>query len=193
MKISIITCFIYLLVSFSALAHHGKSEPSDGTVASFIEVNPARYLTPVNFYNQQKQSVNFNHYKGKVLLVNLWATWCGPCLRELPALQRLSNKFAGTDFELLAISIDEDKSAEEIFTFYQKLKIDKLGFYFDKDQQLKEIFPIDVVPASFIINRQGEVISYMRSYADWDAPEATQMILDQLGTIPYRRPDIMPL
>tara|TARA_R110001583_G_scaffold134394_1_gene286076 strand:+ start:7096 stop:7677 length:582 start_codon:yes stop_codon:yes gene_type:complete len=193
MKISILTSIIYLLISFSALADHEKSEPSDGTVASFIEVNPARYLQPVNFYNQQNHAVNFSHFKGKVLLVNLWATWCGPCLRELPALQRLSNKLAGTDFKLLAISIDKEISAEEVFTFYQKLKINQLDFYFDKDQQLGQILPIDVVPASFIINRQGEVISYMRSFADWDSPAASQMILSHLGTIPYRRPEIIAL
>ena len=193
MKTPIILSLVLLLFSFNSLADHEKTEPSDGTVASFIEVNPARYLQPVDFYNEKQQPINFSHFKGEVILVNLWATWCGPCLRELPALQRLANKLAGTDFKLLAISIDKEKSAQEILAFYQELKIDKLGFYFDKDQQLNTILPTDVVPANFIINRQGEVISYMRSYADWDAPEATQLILSHLGAIPYRLPEIMPL
>jgi thiol-disulfide isomerase/thioredoxin len=182
---------ISLSISFFAHADHAKTEPSDGTVASFIKVTPARYLEPVDFYNIHDEKLNFSHLKGKVLMVNLWATWCGPCLRELPALQRLSNKFQGTDFELLAISIDREKTPAEILKFYQDLNIDKLGFYWDKDQQLNKILPVDVVPASFIINRKGEVISYMRSFADWDVSAATEMILSHLGEFPYQRPQLL--
>ncbi len=179
-----------LCCSFSSFADHEKSEPSDGTVASFIDVSPASYLTPVNFFDRDGKAVNFADFKGKVLLVNLWATWCGPCLRELPALQRLSNKLAGTDFKLLAISIDKEKSNQEIYSFYQQLNITSLGLYIDKEQNLGEILPTDVVPASFIINRQGEVVSYMRSFADWDAKEATDFMLSHIASVPYTRPVI---
>ncbi|WP_206485995.1 TlpA disulfide reductase family protein [Thalassotalea sp. G2M2-11] len=182
-----LVCF---LCAFPCWADHAKSEPSDGTVASFIDVTPAKYLTPVDFYNQQGEAINFADFRGKVLLVNLWATWCGPCLRELPSLQRLANKLAGTDFKLLAISIDQEKTSSEIYAFYQQLNITALGFYVDSKQQLSTILPTDVVPASFIINRQGKVVSYMRSFADWDAPEASEMILSHIGAVPYARPAI---
>lgn len=177
-----------LCCAFSSFADHEKSEPSDGTVASFIDVSPASYLKPVDFFDLDGNAVNFADFKGKVLLVNLWATWCGPCLRELPALQRLSNKLAGTDFKLLAISIDKEKSNQEIYAFYEKLKITSLGLYIDNDHKLGEILPTDVVPASFIINRHGEVVSYMRSFADWDAKEATDLMLSHIASVPYLRP-----
>jgi len=179
-----------LCCAFPSFADHEKSEPSDGTVASFIDVSPASYLTPVDFFDLDGNAVNFADFKGKVLLVNLWATWCGPCLRELPALQRLSNKLAGTDFKLLAISIDKEISNQEIYAFYEKLNINSLGLYIDNDQKLGEILPTDVVPASFIINRQGEVVSYMRSFADWDAKEATDFMLSHIASVPYARPVI---
>jgi len=180
-----------LCCSFSSFADHEKSEPSDGTVASFIDVSPPSYLTPVNFFDHDGNAVNFSDFQGKVLLVNLWATWCGPCLRELPALQRLSNKLAGTDFKLLAISIDKEKSNQEIFSFYEKLNITSLGLYIDNEQNLGEVLPTDVVPASFIINRHGQVVSYMRSFADWDSKEATDFMLSHIASVPYLRPEIV--
>jgi thiol-disulfide isomerase/thioredoxin len=184
MNTQIVLFLLLLLSTFNAIANHAETEPSDGTVASFIKVSPPQYLQPINFYDLQGNTVNFADFKGKVLLVNLWASWCGPCLRELPALQRLSNKLAGTDFKLLAISIDKEEEAEVVASFYQKLNITQLGFYIDSDLQLHNILPTDVVPASFIINRQGEVISYMRSFADWDDPAATEMILNYIGEAP---------
>ncbi|OUS27997.1 hypothetical protein A9Q98_08625 [Thalassotalea sp. 42_200_T64] len=179
-----------LFVAALSHADHQKDNPSDGTVASFKQVKPARYLEPVNFYNNLGAQVNFNDYKGKVILVNVWATWCGPCLRELPELDRLKDKFKDTDFVLLPISID-DEGLELVSGFYQQLDIKHLDMFIDTDKQLGKIFPVDAVPATFILNRQGKVTSYLRSYANWDDDAAFNMIMDNIASVPYRLPEIV--
>lgn len=185
--------FLLLLALFifasSVYADHEKTEPSDGTVASFKPVAPPQYLELTPFYDVNGNAVDFSHFRGKVLLVNIWATWCGPCLRELPALQRLAQKFEGADFELVAISIDEE-GIEVAKEFYQKLGIDKLALYNDAAKAIGNILPIDVVPANYIVNRQGEVVAYLRSYVDWDDKAAFHYILNHVAAVPYRLPDI---
>ncbi|WP_371374178.1 TlpA disulfide reductase family protein [Thalassotalea aquiviva] len=178
-----------LLNTRPSFADHEKDNPSDGTVASFKKVEPPQYLQPVNFYDSKGEQVNFSQHLGKVLLVNVWATWCGPCLRELPELDRLQAKFKGAEFELLAISID-DEGLPIVEQFYQQLGIKNLHMYIDTDKQLGKIFPVDAVPATFIINRQGEVTSYLRSYANWDDEAAFKMVLDNIATPPYRLPEL---
>ena len=180
-----------LFVAALSHADHEKDNPSDGTVASFKQVDPAQYLEPVNFYNELGQQVNFSDYRGKVILVNVWATWCGPCLRELPELDRLADKFKDSEFVLLPISID-DEGLALVESFYQQLGIKHLDKFIDTDKQLARILPVDAVPATFILNRQGKVTSYLRSYANWDDDAAFNMIMENIGAVPYRLPDLAP-
>jgi thiol-disulfide isomerase/thioredoxin len=164
-----------LLALTEAQANHGLTEPSDGTVASFIEVDPPRKLDPVAFFREGVQPMDLSAFRGKVVLLNLWATWCSPCLRELPALDRLQQRLGGDDFVVLPIAIDR-QGIQAVSAYYEKLEIKHLGRYIGTAEEMGKAFPIDVFPASFFIDREGRVLSFMRSFVDWDAPEADQLI-----------------
>ncbi|MGI2107517.1 TlpA family protein disulfide reductase [Shewanella frigidimarina] len=121
----------------------------------------------VDFTDLVGQSVNFEQYKGKVVVVNLWATWCPPCVRELPALNRLNQTLNTEHFALLPISIDAEAVAI-VQPFLESLGLGEFNSYFDPQQQLRDVFPLDTIPATFILNEQGELVAYVRSYVDWD-------------------------
>ncbi|MGI2111775.1 TlpA family protein disulfide reductase [Shewanella frigidimarina] len=121
----------------------------------------------VDFTDLVGQSVNFEQYKGKVVVVNLWATWCPPCVRELPALNRLNQTLNAEHFALLPISIDAEAVAI-VQPFLESLGLGEFNSYFDPQQQLRDVFPLDTIPATFILNEQGELVAYVRSYVDWD-------------------------
>lgn len=172
-------CFLILGPLQDALASHEASEPSDGTVRSFKPVSPPRPMPSIPFQDSEGQRITINDFSGKVVLINLWATWCPPCIRELPALDRLQAKFSKTDFVILPIATDREGLALAR-PFYQRLGIENLGLYTDPEHALDAFFPMDVFPANFIINRRGELIAFLRSYVDWDAPEAETMVKELL-------------
>jgi thiol-disulfide isomerase/thioredoxin len=168
------------LVAGPAAATHSATEPSDGTVASFLEVVPPRVVEDFFFYDSDGRVVRLSSFRGKVVLLNLWATWCPPCIRELPALDRLQGKLGGESFMVLSLSLD--RSGRKIVErFFRRLKIRNLSLFVDPGHATGAAFPIDVLPATFVIDRDGRMVSFLRSYADWDAPEAEDMIRVHLG------------
>ncbi|MGL4475972.1 MAG: TlpA disulfide reductase family protein [Shewanella sp.] len=141
-----------------------------------IQVLPKAYsLDKVSFSDNQGNPIDFSQYQGKVVMVNMWATWCPPCVRELPALDALAKKFSNADFVVLPISIDAE-GQKLVKPFLADLGMNNFTSYYDPKQALGEIFPLDYIPATFILNKQGELIAFVRSYVDWADPQAEKLI-----------------
>ena len=113
-------------------------------------------------------------YRGKVVLLNVWATWCAPCKVEMPSMEHLHRKLAGTDFRLVAVSVDEEDS-----TVVDKFVKD-LGLTFeilhDRDGSIRRIYQTTGVPESFVIDRDGVIVKKVIGAADWDAPVNENLI-----------------
>jgi len=103
--------------------------------------------------------------------LNLWASWCAPCVRELPALDRLQKRLGSEEFVVVAVSLDSDTDLARKL-FIDQLAIEHLKLYIEPAEQISRFFPVDVLPASFIIDRKGQAIGLLRSYVDWDDPQA---------------------
>lgn len=176
---SLIAVGLLLSTAGSLQASHEASEPSDGTVKSFKPVTPPRPVPEIAFLDASGNSVALGDLKGRVVLINLWATWCPPCIRELPALERLQARFSNQEFVVIPIATDRE-GLSLARPFYERLKIRSLGLYADPDHALGAFFPLDVFPANFILDRNGEMIAFLRSYVDWDAPEAETMVKELL-------------
>ncbi len=105
-------------------------------------------------------------FRGKVVLLNFWATWCPPCVKEMPSLQRLQEKLAGEDFVVLAISVDED--AEEVRDFVRRQGL-TFPILFDPDHVVAERYQALKYPETFLIDRSGVVaVSRFSGDRDWD-------------------------
>jgi thiol-disulfide isomerase/thioredoxin len=177
---ALLLLLLLALAAGPAAAGHSATEPSDGTVRSFRAVDPPRAVPDFAFFDGAGRTVGLGALRGKVVLLNLWATWCPPCIRELPALDRLQGRLGGESFTVLALSLDRSP-AQTVAAFLRRLEIRHLDLYVDPHLAAQAAFPVDVLPASFILDRQGRVVAFLRSYADWDAPEADEMIRGYLA------------
>jgi len=118
---------------------------------------PLPRLPAVSFYDKSGTKVTLDDFRGRVVLVNLWATWCPPCIAELPSLDRLQKMLPEDKFAVVAISMDTT-SMEAVAGFLKKRSVKNLDVYWDKDRQLPLKWKYDGLPTSFLLDRDGNVM-----------------------------------
>ncbi len=124
------------------------------------------------------QMISLSDYKGKVVLVNIWATWCPPCVSEMPSMEKLYNRFKKDNFEILAVSIDA-LGAKSVAPF---MKLYNLTFpaLLDTRGSIKTTYRATGVPESFIIDKNGIILQKVIGGFDWSKPEVFSFIEQQL-------------
>jgi peroxiredoxin len=132
--------------------------------------------------------VGLRDYRGKVLLVNIWATWCPPCREEMPSMQRLYEAVGSEDFEILAISIDAPLGESDAFGRVGgdlKTYAESLGLTFtllhDPSGKVQQDFQTTGVPESFVVDRDGVIYKKIAGATVWDAPQNVELIQRLLG------------
>lgn len=118
--------------------------------------------------------VSLDDYRGKVVLLNIWATWCPPCVAEAPSLEKLNNRFKDHDFKMLAVSIDEE-GENAIIPFMEKYKL-SFPVLLDPEASIMELYGATGVPESFIISKDGIIDGTIIGAIDWASPEVTEYI-----------------
>ncbi|MFQ5598326.1 MAG: TlpA disulfide reductase family protein [Nitrospiria bacterium] len=117
---------------------------------------------------------SLSEYKGKVVLINFWATWCGPCKAEMPSMELLYQTYPRDDFEILAVSIDIDPNAPV------KEFIQDFGFTFpvllDNQFIVNERYQVRVVPTSVVLDRRGVITHRLLGAKDWNDPDAIAFV-----------------
>jgi peroxiredoxin len=112
--------------------------------------------------------VSLADYKGKVILLNIWATWCPPCVDEMPSMEKLHQELKGEAFEILAISIDVS-GAKAVLPFMKKHKLSFLALT-DTKGAIKDRYQTTGVPESFIIDKNGIIVEKVIGPRDWATP-----------------------
>lgn len=108
------------------------------------------------------------NYRGRPILINIWATWCAPCRVEMPALERLAKKFAGTDFRVVAVSVDQDDSTV-VDAFVRELGL-SFEVLHNQAGDIRQRYQTTGVPESFVIDRDGVIVKKVIGPAEWDGP-----------------------
>ena len=108
-------------------------------------------------------------------MVNFWATWCAPCRREMPALDRLQRAYGGRGFVVLALSLDRT-GRRAVEPFYREIGLNSLDMYFDPGGRAQRAFGISLFPTSVLIDARGRVVGRLEGPAEWMAPEARALI-----------------
>jgi thiol-disulfide isomerase/thioredoxin len=128
--------------------------------------------------------IDFAALAGRVVIVNFWATWCAPCVSEMPALDRLAASLRGAPVEVLPIAMDASGKAG-VAAFYAKYDLTHLPVYVDSDQQVghlghggqwDDLFPLVALPTTFLIDPHGYVVGYVPGAAQWDSTQAKGLI-----------------
>ena len=134
-----------------------------------------RPVPQIRFQDDQGHDLTLANFRGRVVLLNIWATWCVPCRKEMPTLDRLQSRLAGKDFHVIALSIDR-KGIEAIKDFYREVGIEKLAIYLDPSGKGSHDLAIPGVPATLLINREGGEIARKLGEAEWNSPEIVSLV-----------------
>jgi len=125
-----------------------------------------------HFYDLEGNKKTWDDYQGKYLLVNFWATWCAPCVVELPTLQELGEKFQNKDFEVIAISIDMGATPETLSKFLEGRMLSDFAGFMDTDRILQKNIPMRGIPTTFLLNPKGELMYVFEGESNWSNPPA---------------------
>jgi thiol-disulfide isomerase/thioredoxin len=171
---------ILLLTPRLALAGEGETNmPDRATLGEFLPASPPFPAPATTFSDADGKSVDLSDFKGKPVIVNLWATWCEPCLREMPSLERLQSRL-GDRIEVLAVS--EDRGGSKIVEpFISKLGLKAIKVYLDPKSEVGHAFAARGLPTSIVIDRDGKVVGRVEGGAEWDSPKILAVLEPLLG------------
>jgi thiol-disulfide isomerase/thioredoxin len=150
-------------------------ELAKGSLAAFVVKADRPALPDVVFLTESGQQASINDWRGRVVLLNLWATWCAPCREEMPDLARLQEKLGSPEFEVVAVSVDR-KGMEASQSFLIETGATALKLYADKSAHSLDALQAVGLPATLLIDRQGREIGRILGPAKWSDPEAIQLI-----------------
>lgn len=151
-------------------------EERDSTLKTTEPIQPGLEMPNFTFPDINGKEVSLSDHRGKVVLVNVWATWCPPCRQEMPSMQSLYEKFKDENFKILAVSIDsEGRAAVAPFMLKMNLTFPAL---LDPGETIRPLYGITGVPESFIIDKQGILVEKIIGPINWATPEVFFFLKD---------------
>ena len=157
-----------------------------GEVAALSMATAPLRLPDLAFEDADGKPKKLSDWRGRTVLVNLWATWCVPCRKEMPALEGLQTRLGGPNFEVVAINIDT-RDPQKPKNFLKEAQLTRLGYFSDDKakvfQDLKAVGRALGMPTSVLIDGQGCEIATIAGPADWDSDDAVKLITAAMNPV----------
>lgn len=150
-----------------------------GDLVAFVRKNPPVELANVSFSDEGGAAKTLADFKGKVVLLNLWATWCLPCRHEMPSLDRLQKELGSDQFEVVALSLDR-AGKDAARKFFDEIKIAHLKLYIDPTMKAGNGLRAVGMPTTILIGKDGKELGRLPGPAEWDGPAAKALIAEAL-------------
>jgi thiol-disulfide isomerase/thioredoxin len=163
---------LFLGLAFSAPAAAAEEKEDYGKL---IRVIPKEFPALSLFQQGKENAETVADWKGQVVILNFWATWCGPCVQEMPSLNALAKQYEGKKLRIIPASQDVTGFLT-IKTFYRRQKLDALPVYWDKDTEAFKALGVTILPISYILGKDGRVIGHVKGGYDWESDEMKQFI-----------------
>ena len=174
-----VSLLLLILVGGGSAAEDNPGVPERARLGEFIPASPLLPAPAVSFVDLAGNTVSLSEFAGKVVLVNLWATWCEPCLREMPSLERVQSRLGD---KIAVVAISEDRGGSKtVEPFIDKLRLKSVKIYLDPKSAMERAFKVQGLPTSFLIDRQGRVLGRVEGGAEWDAPKLLEVLKSFLG------------
>ena len=179
---------LLVLVALVAAMAGFQQLRSDGAPADepfrFVAQAERRAFPALQFVDGEAKAVDLAQWRGKVVLLNVWATWCAPCRKEMPSLDRLQAQLADDGLEVVPLSIDQGAAAlAAVRGFYSSVGLRHLRIYHDAMGTAIELGAAGV-PVTFLLDRQGREIGRLTGAAEWDRAEALALVRSHLARGP---------
>lgn len=154
-----------------------------GEIAALQVIERPTPLVPLTFLNAKGETVTLASFRGKTILLNLWATWCAPCRQEMPALDALQGAAGGADFEVVAVNIDT-RNFDKPKAFLDEVNVKRLAYYSDPAakvfQDLKAAGKAFGMPTTLLIDANGCELANLAGPAEWSGPEALALVREAI-------------
>lgn len=177
---SLLTAVILAGVAAIALIWEDEERPeytqSLEGVGKFVPRSDRAQVPNISFVDGDGSHRTLAEFRGQIVVVNFWATWCAPCVRELPSLDRLQKRLKRKDVTVIALSLDRG-GAQAVREFYDEVGIHNLEVYVDPSMDAQQAFAIPGLPTTVLIDREGRDRGRLVGPADWDTKEAKTLVL----------------
>lgn len=137
------------------------------------EVEVGGYLREAKLNDFSGKTKKFSDFKGKPLIINVWASWCGPCRAEMGSLERLARRYGGKQFNVIGISTDDDGNAAAAFIKQSRVTFEN---YLDSKVFLENMLGANTIPLTVFVDARGRVLGKVRGVREWDSPEVIEAI-----------------
>ncbi len=137
-------------------------------------------IAEVRFVDADGRPMSLADFRGKQVLLNIWATWCGPCREEMPTLDRLQTQLGSSDFQVVALSIDRE-GVDVVRDFYAELDLQALRIYVDTSTMAPINLNVLGVPTTLLLDRNGQEVGRYTGPTEWDGEAVVSAIREQLG------------
>ncbi|MGE5265901.1 MAG: TlpA disulfide reductase family protein [Deltaproteobacteria bacterium] len=166
----------------SAAPVPAKVERAAGTgtdLVAFVRKNPPVELADVSFEDETGAKKSLADFKGKAILLNLWATWCLPCRHEMPSLDRLQKEMGSDQFQVVALSLDR-AGRDAARKFFDEIKVENLKLYIDSTMKAGNGLRAVGMPTTILIGKDGKELGRLPGPAEWDSAAAKALIAEAL-------------
>ena len=148
---------------------------ADSAPKNFIIHAESKPAAAITFADESGQTRSLANFMGKVMVLNVWATWCAPCRKEMPTLDRLQAALGGPDFDVFAVSVDRG-GIDTVRSFYAGIGVRHLAIYVDTSAQAVRQIGAVGLPTTLIIDRRGQEIGRVAGPAEWDSTDVTEFL-----------------
>ena len=169
--IPLVACAAALLIAVM----DARVRAAPGLPQNLVVHHAPKPLVPIKFVDEGGQTHSLADFKGKVVVLNIWATWCVPCRKEMPTLDRLQAALGGPDFEVVPVSIDLG-GIDAVRKFYADIAVHNLAMYVDTSGQVLRQVGAFGLPTTLIVNRSGQEAGRIVGPAEWDSADMMQFL-----------------
>ena len=170
MKTKIAFLFIALISLVTHSAYADVFTELQGKIRGYRNLSSTPQPPAVNFFDQEGKAVSLEEYKGKVVVLNFWATWCAPCVKEMPALDKVAEHFKGRGLEVITVATGR-QGRETPEDFLKKRNLVNVTNVYDKDQAFLREMNINSLPVTLLVSPDGLLRGGLIGMTQWDSDE----------------------
>ncbi len=176
----ILIALLALCLWTEAPAHAADYSKLKEGITGYRNLSNTPQAPAIEFVDKNGKKATLADFKGKTVLLNFWATWCPPCIREMPALNELGKEFKNSNFVVVAIATGR-QGRENPDKFLEKRELNDIISYHDPGQEFLKLFNMNTLPVSFIIDEEGLMQGGVVGMTEWASPEAKTVLRELLN------------